>query len=381
MRKSILLFALAALPFVAVNAQAAPYPKLTLSVSTYKVLYGHQLLLSGRLLGGGSGKHAVKIESWRYGSSAPRGIATVATGTDGRWSWHVKPAIQTTYLAHAGPITSARRTVGIRPLVVVRELGNGHVWVHVSGGRSFATRIVELQRATAGTWHTIARKRLSSASIAAFAPSLPTSTLRVAMSVNQAGAGYLGTTSHALTYRSYALTLSPSSYKVLSGHKLTLSGDLVNGQARARIAILAWRFGRSTPSTVAVVTTGAHGTWSYRVGPSIQTTYQAVWERSKASARVTIGVRPLLTIRELGNGHLSARVTAARSFDGKMLQLQQLMNGTWRTVAKQPLSRSSSTSFAVPLSVGSTVRAALSVNQAGAGYLGTTSHSLLYRSF
>jgi hypothetical protein len=378
MRKAVIVLALAVLPLFA-SAQAGMRARLTLWVSSYKVLYGHQLVLAGRLVPG-LADVSVRLESWRYGSSSPRLIATVTTRAGGHWSARVRPAFETIYRARAGAIISPRRTVGVRPLLALRELGDGGVWARVSGGRAFAGRTVQLQRSSPSGWQTIARKKLSSASIAVFALPLPASTLRVALSVNQAGAGYLGSTSHALAYRPYALTLTPSAYKVLFGYKLTLSGPLVNGHAGARIMILAWRFGQSAPRLLATVTTGARGMWSARVRPTLRTSYQAHWGRARASARVAIGVRPLLRLRELGNGRLAAHVNAARSFARKLVQLQQLTSGgAWNTLAKQPLNHSSSTVFALPLAAGSTLRVAISVNQAGAGYLGATSHGLAYR--
>jgi len=59
---------------------------------------------------------------------------------------------------------------------------------------------VQLQRRTSSGWQTIAKRPLHG-SAATFLVSLPTGLVRVAMSVNQAGAGYLGTTSHTLVYR------------------------------------------------------------------------------------------------------------------------------------------------------------------------------------
>jgi len=74
----------------------------------------------------------------------------------------------------------------------------------VVAARSFAHRIVQLQRRTAGgRWLTISRVRLDAHSSAVVHPKLPrgTSTLRVAISVNQVGAGYLAGFSRAIVVR------------------------------------------------------------------------------------------------------------------------------------------------------------------------------------
>src|SRR5581483_9017979 len=159
MRKLLAVPVFAVLLSLAPGAQAATHPRLTLSLSSYKVLYGHQLTLSGRLVPGAAGR-MVTIESWRYGSSRPTVVATVTTRSGGHWSAGVRPSIQTTYRARVGTTASVRHTVGVRPLVVLHELGNGHLWTRVTAGRSFAGRFVQLQREIGGSWQTVARKQL-----------------------------------------------------------------------------------------------------------------------------------------------------------------------------------------------------------------------------
>jgi hypothetical protein len=73
----------------------------------------------------------------------------------------------------------------------------------VAAGRSFAGRMVQFQRRSSlGQWVTLKRVRLSSSSSAIFRAALPkgTSSLRIAFSVNQAGAGYLGGASRTIVY-------------------------------------------------------------------------------------------------------------------------------------------------------------------------------------
>ena len=59
------------------------------------------------------------------------------------------------------------------------------------------------------------------------------------MSINQAGAGYLGAMSHPMVYKLEALTMSGSAAKVLFGHRVTLTGRLVNGHAGEHVSIIA----------------------------------------------------------------------------------------------------------------------------------------------
>ena len=76
---------------------------------------------------------------------------------------------------------------------------------HVASVSSFRGRLVQLQRrTTTGKWVTVRRIRLDRTSRATFKVSLlprGRSTVRVVMSINQAGAGYLGGKSHTITVR------------------------------------------------------------------------------------------------------------------------------------------------------------------------------------
>ena len=56
------------------------------------------------------------------------------------------------------------------------------------------------QRMPSGTWHTIMKKPIGQGSAAVFSGSIPAATLRAALSVNQAGSGFLGSFSPRLHY-------------------------------------------------------------------------------------------------------------------------------------------------------------------------------------
>ena len=163
--------------------------------------YGHPVTLTGRLLHGGAGRH-VLIVAQSYGHGAVR-LATVTTKRGGRFSVSVRPRIMTTYQAQLGSIRPSRAiTVGVRPVMSVDRLAGGKLRTRVVAAKSFRGRTVKLQRRVGATWHTVAQQPLKHGSTAVFAVSLPRSVVRVAMSVNQAGAGYLGTSSHPLVFRS-----------------------------------------------------------------------------------------------------------------------------------------------------------------------------------
>jgi hypothetical protein len=137
------------------------------------------------------------------------------------------------------------------------------------------------------------------------------------------------------------------------------------------VVVFAQRWSSGSFFAVATVLTDVGGTWSLRVRPRIATTYKAVWSGSP-SGTVTIGVRPAVSLRPLGRLRFATHVTGARSFRGRIVQLQRhRLDGSWATVARVRLNRSSNAIFH-PLRLPrgrSTLRVAISVNQAGGGYL------------
>jgi len=328
---------------------------------------------------GESGK-TVTVDARPYGRSAPTRVASLTTGSGGTWRLRVAPRIATTYQAHFGLTeASARVTVGVKPLVTARELPSGRIAAQVTAARSFRGRQVKLQQRSSGTWRLVAQQPLGPGSKTTFALPLASSTVRVAFSVNQAGKGYLGSTSHAIAYRGHALALTVSVYKVTYGNQLRISGRIASGRAGQRVVITAWPYGHSSPHRVATVTTGARGRFAVTVKPGIQTTYAAS-SGLAASRKLTVGVAPALSIRELGNGSIWAHVAAIRSLRGRQLQLQQRMpGGRWQTIERRNLDRSSTAVFDAPAS-STRLRTALSVNQAGVGLLGSVSRVLAFQA-
>jgi hypothetical protein len=86
---------------------------------------------------------------------------------------------------------------------------------------------------------------------------------------------------------------------------------------------------------------------------------------------VTVDVRPAVSLRELPRLRFATHVTGVRSFAGRIVQLQRhLLNGSWVTVARARLNRSSNATFHPKLRRGrSTLRVAIDARQAGSGYL------------
>ncbi len=181
---------------------------VTLTAPALRVVYGRGILLAGSVPTKRAGE-TVTVFAQRFGDGSSSSIATVLTAADGTWRYLAKPTIRTSYQASWNRGMSGSTTVGVRPAVALRRTSAGLLSTRVAGAHSFRGRLVQLQRRTAaGRWVTIKRLRLNSRSTALFRPvtfraALPrgVSRLRVAISINQAGAGYLGGFSRTITFR------------------------------------------------------------------------------------------------------------------------------------------------------------------------------------
>jgi plastocyanin len=176
-------------------------PAVSLSSSASQVVHGTRVMLTGQINSKAEGQQ-VQIVHQPHGQPSPIVLATVLTGKDGVFGFQAKPTILTTYQAMWGSVTSAAATVEVAPKVTLGRLGR---WVTcVYAGRSMQGKKVRVQRKTRfGEWVSIKAVVLGPKSCGRFRLSLPkgVSHLRVKMSVNQAGAGYLAGMSREVAWR------------------------------------------------------------------------------------------------------------------------------------------------------------------------------------
>jgi plastocyanin len=183
-----------------VRVAGAP-PALTLGTSQPQIAYGEKVTLSGQVNSKKAGE-SVQLTHQPYGQASEIVLATLITGADGTFSYAVAPKILTNYRARWKTASSLVISTAVAPAISFGRL-NGFV-TRVFAGRSMARKTVQLQRLSAfGQWVTIKRVSLDLNSRARFRALLPcgANRLRLAMSVNQAGAGYLGAFSREITYR------------------------------------------------------------------------------------------------------------------------------------------------------------------------------------
>lgn len=180
---------------------AGPPPAVTLATSQPQIAFGTAVTLSGQVNSRKAGEN-VQLSYLPYGQASELVLATVITGTDGTFAFNVSPKILTTYRAKWKTALSLPVSTAVAPSISFGRL-NGFL-TRVWAGRSMARKQVQLQRLSSfGQWVTIKRVSLDLSSRARFRALLPcgANRLRIAMSVNQAGAGYLGAFSREITYR------------------------------------------------------------------------------------------------------------------------------------------------------------------------------------
>jgi plastocyanin len=175
------------------------------------------------------------------------------------------------------------------------------------------------------------------------------------------------------------LTLAASSQYIVAGDKVTLNGVVSNHKGGEQVTIYYQPYPQPNLIQRATVLTAADGSYSFIVGPTILTNYQATW-KGAYSTPTSVQVQPKLTLGR--NGGWIIHAAGGKSFAGKTVQFQRLntATGQWVTLKKVTLNSRSSAKVVVTLPKGlNQLRVAMSVNQAGAGFLGGTSPVVKWR--
>jgi len=129
----------------------------------------------------------------------------------------------------------------------------------------------------------------------------------------------------------------------------------------------------------ATLLTSEGGNYSFIVAPQIATNYQVVWKGAYATP-TSIQVAPNLSLGR-NNGWI-IHASAGRSFAGRAVQFQRLnvATGQWVTLKKVLLNARSAAKVLYPLPAGvNRLRLTMSVNQAGAGFLGVIGPTITWR--
>jgi plastocyanin len=175
------------------------------------------------------------------------------------------------------------------------------------------------------------------------------------------------------------LTLGASAPVTTAGDKLTLSGVVSSHKAGEQVSIYYQPYPQPNLILRATLLTTDGGNFSFIVAPGVLTTYQATWKGAYATP-TTVQVMPRLSLGR--SGTWIAHVYAASSMTGREVQFQRLntATGQWVTLRKVMLGSHSSARFTYRLPKGvNKIRLAMSVNQAGPGYLGVVGPAITWR--
>jgi plastocyanin len=179
-----------------------PPPSVSIAASTPIVTYGSGITLAG-VVSSQLPNETVQIYAQPFGQASFALAATILTGAGGAWSYATRPEVLTLYKARWGNRESVVATIGVAPSISLRKIGSWWV-VRTVGARKFSRRAVTVQRLNSfGQWVSLKKVTLNSSGAQRFKVTLPKglNRLRIAMSINQAGAGYLGAFSKTIQYR------------------------------------------------------------------------------------------------------------------------------------------------------------------------------------
>jgi plastocyanin len=179
-----------------------PPPAVTIGASVPILTYGQVTHISGAVSNQKAGE-TVTLWGQPYGQASPVQLATVLTTTNGVWDFVVKPTLLTTYESHWKTLVSSKVSVAMRPNVLF-SASKSMGFVKVKTNHSLRGRKVYVQRFTRfGQWVKMKRVILDTTSQRRFYLRLPrgTYTLRIFMSYNQVGAGYLDGFSRTIVFK------------------------------------------------------------------------------------------------------------------------------------------------------------------------------------
>jgi len=179
-------------------------PSITIGASTGIMVAGSQIHVGGAISPAAVGD-MVSIFAQPYGQASFVKMADVQTTTNGVYDFITSPQILTSYKATWKGKTSAVINVAVAPRLTLSHIGSWFVARAQAPAKSFAGRWVYVQRLNRfGDWVKIRKVVLNRQGAKRFKlRGLPNgmNRVRILMSTNQAGAGYIFGTSGTLSFR------------------------------------------------------------------------------------------------------------------------------------------------------------------------------------
>ncbi|HEV2901647.1 MAG TPA: cupredoxin domain-containing protein [Gaiellaceae bacterium] len=176
-----------------------PAPSVSIALSAPIVFYGAGIRLTG-FISSGAPNQDVSIWEKPFGSASFIKQADLKTGTSGAYDFTDVPQVLSEYQARWGSRASAVVGVGVRPRITFIRRSPWFV-TSARAGRSLAGRWVYVQRRSSlGQWVNRKKVRIGSSGARRFKMDLPRGRhiLRIFMTTNQAGTGYVWSHSRTL---------------------------------------------------------------------------------------------------------------------------------------------------------------------------------------
>ena len=176
-----------------------PAPSVSIALSAPIVFYGAGIRLTG-FISSGAANQDVSIWEKPFGSASFIKQADLKTGTSGAYDFTDIPQVLSEYQARWGTRASAVVGVGVRPRITFIRRSPWFV-TSARAGRSLAGRWVYVQRRSSlGQWVNRKKVRIGSSGARRFQMDLPRGRhiLRIFMTTNQAGTGYVWSHSRTL---------------------------------------------------------------------------------------------------------------------------------------------------------------------------------------
>ena len=163
------------------------------------------------------------------------------------------------------------------------------------------------------------------------------------------------------------------------GTSVRISGQITPGAVGDMVSIFAQPYPQASFVKIADVQTTTNGAYDFSYRPDILTSFRAQW-RGRQSAIVQTAIAPALSLAKVGPWFVT-RARAAKSFANRWVYAQRMNAfGQWVSLRKVVLNRQSAQRFKLQLPRGrSLVRVFMGTNQAGAGYIFSSSNGLLIR--
>jgi hypothetical protein len=149
------------------------------------------------------------------------------------------------------------------------------------------------------------------------------------------------------------LTLKVKPAAIVYGREVTLSGKIPLKRAGQKVIVRARTCRFLGAVKVRTLRTRKNGSFSFRVGPTLRTSYSVAW-RKRVSRQVTVGVAPQVRLARIGTRRFSISVSAGggSNFEGMEALLQQLVAHKWRSIAVASLKLTSPPTALTSVSTG-----------------------------